>query len=92
MGFPAPMLFAWAAGLTEFGGGLLLKFGRFRQKVVHDAIGANCLLIPRACFDDVGLFDERRHPWAIVREGRIVSRASSGYPAAGSEEVRSLVI
>jgi GT2 family glycosyltransferase len=27
-----------------------------------DAIGANCLLIPRACFDDVGLFDERRLP------------------------------
>jgi RimJ/RimL family protein N-acetyltransferase len=33
------------------------------------------------------LFEEGRRPWAIVRDGRIVSRASSGYPYAESEEV-----
>lgn len=33
------------------------------------------------------LFDEGRRPWAIVRDGTIVSRASSGYPYADSEEV-----
>ena len=27
MGFPMPLLFAWAAGLAEFGGGLLLAIG-----------------------------------------------------------------
>lgn len=27
MGFPQPVLFAWAAGLAEFGGGLLLALG-----------------------------------------------------------------
>jgi GT2 family glycosyltransferase len=27
-----------------------------------DAIGANCLLIPRACFEEIGLFDEHRLP------------------------------
>lgn len=27
MGFPLPELFAWAAGLSEFGGGLLLALG-----------------------------------------------------------------
>jgi putative oxidoreductase len=27
MGFPAPQLFAWAAGLSEFGGGILLALG-----------------------------------------------------------------
>lgn len=27
MGFPAPMLFAWLAGLSEFGGGLLIAIG-----------------------------------------------------------------
>ena len=27
MGFPAPIFFAWAAGLAEFGGGLLLAVG-----------------------------------------------------------------
>lgn len=27
MGFPAPMFFAWAAGIAEFGGGLLLALG-----------------------------------------------------------------
>ena len=27
MGFPAPMFFAWAAGIVEFGGGLLLALG-----------------------------------------------------------------
>ena len=27
MGFPAPMLFAWLAGLSEFGGGLLVAIG-----------------------------------------------------------------
>jgi putative oxidoreductase len=27
MGFPAPLLFAWLAGLVEFGGGVLLALG-----------------------------------------------------------------
>lgn len=27
MGFPAPMLFAWAAGLSEFAGGILIAIG-----------------------------------------------------------------
>lgn len=27
MGFPAPELFSWAAGLSEFGGGILLALG-----------------------------------------------------------------
>ena len=27
MGFPAPLLFAWASGIAEFGGGLLLAAG-----------------------------------------------------------------
>jgi putative oxidoreductase len=27
MGFPAPLFFAWASGITEFGGGLLLALG-----------------------------------------------------------------
>jgi putative oxidoreductase len=27
MGFPAPLFFAWASGLAEFGGGLLLALG-----------------------------------------------------------------
>ncbi len=27
MGFPAPTFFAWAAGLSEFGGGILLALG-----------------------------------------------------------------
>lgn len=27
LGFPAPALFAWAAALAEFGGGLLIAFG-----------------------------------------------------------------
>jgi putative oxidoreductase len=27
MGLPAPELFSWLAGLTEFGGGLLLTLG-----------------------------------------------------------------
>ena len=27
MGFPAPHFFSWAAGLSEFGGGLLIAFG-----------------------------------------------------------------
>jgi putative oxidoreductase len=31
MGFPAPMLFAWAAGLAEFAGGLLLALGLFTR-------------------------------------------------------------
>lgn len=33
------------------------------------------------------LFDERRRPWAVVKDGAIVCRASSGYPDADSEEV-----
>lgn len=33
------------------------------------------------------LFSEGRRPWAILRDGKIVSRASSGYPHAESEEV-----
>lgn len=33
------------------------------------------------------LFEEGRRPWVIVRDGRIVSRASSGYPYAECEEV-----
>lgn len=31
MGFPAPELFAWLAGLAEFGGGLLLALGLFTR-------------------------------------------------------------
>ena len=31
MGFPAPLLFAWAAGLAEFAGGLLLALGLFTR-------------------------------------------------------------
>lgn len=33
------------------------------------------------------LFDEDREPWALIQDGQIVSRASSGYPHADSEEV-----
>lgn len=33
------------------------------------------------------LFATGRRPWAVVRDGAIVSRASSGYPDAFSEEV-----
>lgn len=33
------------------------------------------------------LFDEARHPWAIIRDGEIVCRASSGYCYADTEEV-----
>lgn len=31
MGFPAPVLFAWAAGIAEFAGGLLLAVGLFTR-------------------------------------------------------------
>jgi putative oxidoreductase len=31
LGFPAPLLFAWAAGLSEFAGGLLLAAGLFTR-------------------------------------------------------------
>jgi putative oxidoreductase len=31
LGFPAPLLFAWAAGLAEFAGGLLLAAGLFTR-------------------------------------------------------------
>ena len=31
MGFPIPAFFAWASGLTEFGGGLLLAAGLFTR-------------------------------------------------------------
>jgi putative oxidoreductase len=31
MGFPAPVLFAWAAGIAEFAGGLLLALGLFTR-------------------------------------------------------------
>lgn len=31
MGFPAPELFAWLAGLSEFGGGVLLALGLFTR-------------------------------------------------------------
>jgi putative oxidoreductase len=31
MGFPAPTLFGWAAGLAEFAGGLLLALGLFTR-------------------------------------------------------------
>lgn len=31
MGFPMPELFAWAAGLSEFGGGLFLALGVFTR-------------------------------------------------------------
>jgi GNAT superfamily N-acetyltransferase len=48
--------------------------------VEHSACGWS-----RAYFDH--LFAEGRRPWAVVRDGRIVCRASSGYPHAGSEEV-----
>ncbi len=33
------------------------------------------------------LFHDRRRPWAIIKDGLIVCRASSGYPHANSEEV-----
>jgi putative oxidoreductase len=33
MGFPAPVLFAWLAGLAEFGGGLLLALGLLTRPV-----------------------------------------------------------
>lgn len=33
------------------------------------------------------LFSQGRQPWAIVRDGVIVCRASNGYPCADSEEV-----
>ncbi|WP_029214668.1 GNAT family N-acetyltransferase [Kallotenue papyrolyticum] len=33
------------------------------------------------------LFNQGRQPWAIVRDGVIVCRASSGYPCVDSEEV-----
>ena len=32
------------------------------------------------------LFPDRRRPWAIIKDGLIVCRASSGYPHADSEE------
>lgn len=31
LGFPAPLLFAWAAGLSEFAGGFLLAAGLFTR-------------------------------------------------------------
>ncbi len=31
LGFPVPLLFAWAAGLSEFAGGLLLAAGLFTR-------------------------------------------------------------
>jgi uncharacterized membrane protein YphA (DoxX/SURF4 family) len=31
MGFPMPVLFAWAAGLAEFGGGLAMALGLFTR-------------------------------------------------------------
>lgn len=33
------------------------------------------------------LFEDRRRPWAAIKDGLIVCRASSGYPDADSEEV-----
>jgi len=32
MGFPMPEVFAWAAALSEFGGGLLIALGLFTQQ------------------------------------------------------------
>lgn len=31
LGFPAPLFFAWCAGLAEFGGGILLAVGLFTR-------------------------------------------------------------
>lgn len=33
LGFPMPVMFAWAAGVTEFIGGILLAFGLFTRPV-----------------------------------------------------------
>lgn len=45
MGFPAPGLFAWAAALAEFAGGLLLAFGLLTRPtalilIIHFAVVA----------------------------------------------------
>lgn len=44
LGFPAPVVFAWLAGLAEFGGGLLLALGFFTRASAL-FIAGNFLLI-----------------------------------------------
>jgi putative oxidoreductase len=46
MGFPAPTFFAWAAGFSEFGGGVLLALGLFtRLSALFIAITMSVALI-----------------------------------------------
>ncbi|HEX2094261.1 MAG TPA: DoxX family protein [Longimicrobiaceae bacterium] len=39
MGFPVPELFAWASGLAEFGGGLLLALGLLTRPAAFFVLG-----------------------------------------------------
>lgn len=45
MGFPAPELFAWAAALSEFGGGMLMLLGLFTRPA---AIFVSCTMFVAA--------------------------------------------
>ena len=43
MGFPAPMFFAWAAGVAEFAGGLLLAIGLFTRPAAFLIVVTMCV-------------------------------------------------
>ncbi len=74
MGFPAPVLFAWMAGLAEFVGGLLLALGLFTRPAA---------LIVAINMAVASFIAHAGDPWAAREKGMLFLFVAIGFLIAG---------